>query len=421
MRRDRLGYLDFGRKASPAAARSEIPVVPQRPARPRWLDRFERSLGGQLVEGPEGTRLVVRRWHAKDEVYGARRLADFLTVPRQAMGWLGRDASLAEVDPASVVFVDCETTGLASGTGTKAFLVGLAYFDQHGFHVEQHFLPDYDAERSFLAGVDAALSRAGCLVSFNGKCFDLPLLETRLALLGQWADWLDLPHLDLLYPARRLWRRRLESCSLTALEEHVLGTARAGDVPGWLIPSLYFDFLRTGDLASLEPVFEHNRRDLLSLVALVCRLSRLLSREEEPDHPLDYVGLGRMLEALGETERGIEVYQRALAYDLEPGDRDEVQARLGFVYKRLRRDKQALDAWSAVARSVGGRSILALVELAKHYEHRTRDYARAAEVTRQALATRALWPEVTAVGGEATAEALERRLRRLERRLLARR
>jgi len=416
--RSRFGYLDLGRARTtsgqpPRPADAAPP--PRPPARPLWLDRFEGSLDGRREDGPEGPRLVVRRLHRSDEVYGGRRLAEFLTVSRRSLGWLGRDPAVAEADPREVVFLDCETTGLAGGTGTKVFLVGVARFGPDGLHVEQHFLPDYDVERPFLAGADAALSGAGCLATFNGKSFDLPLLDTRLALWKRRADWLDLPHLDLLHPARRLWRRRLESCSLTALEEQVLGFAREGDVPGWLIPSLYFGFLRTGDLAPLEPVFEHNRRDLLSLVVLATRLGRIVAGEEEPEHPLDSLGLARMLEDCGEVERAIAAYERALAGDLPPENRDEARARLALLYKRLRRDERALAAWDAIVQGVGSRSALALVELAKHYEHRARDYARAAEVTRRALRTLALRPEATI--GEASVEALERRLRRLERKV----
>lgn len=416
LRPDRLGYLDFGRTAPKPPKPPEAVAPAHAPSRPPWLGQFVGRLGGEREEGPDGPRLVVRRLHAGAERHGGHRLDEFLAIPRHALGWLGRDPALAEADPREVAFLDCETTGLAGGTGTKAFLVGIARFGPDGLRIEQHFLPDYDVEPAFLAGAATALSGARWLVSFNGKSFDLPLLATRLSLHRRWADWLDVPHLDLLHPARRLWRRRLEDCRLTTLEEQVLGCGRAGDVPGWLIPTLYFGFLRTGDFTALEPVFEHNRRDLLSLVALTTRLGRLVAGEELPAHPLDGLSLARLLESCGEVERGIAAYEWALSSGLPASDRGEAQARLGLLYKRMRRDERALATWTEVANGGGSGSVLALVEMAKYYEHRARDHYRAAEATRRALRALALHPEATP-GGEGSPEALERRLRRLEGRL----
>lgn len=416
-RRSRLDFLSFGRPPQQPARATPAASAGWADRADRWLGRFEEALGGRREVGPGGEHLVLRRLHPASETYGGRLLSELLSVPGEALGLLAREPAPGCVDPRRVAFLDTETTGLAGGTGTKAFLVGIAYFEADELHVEQHFLPDYDAEAAFLDGAGRALARFEALVTFNGKSFDLPLLDTRLALLRRRADWLGRPHLDLLHPARRVWRRRLEVCSLAALEERVLGVTRGEDVPGWLIPGLYFGFLRTGRLEPLEPVFEHNRQDLLSLVLLAVRLGQAVAGREKLDDPLDEFGLGRLLEDLGLRERSLACYEAALAGDLDPEERAEVQARLGFAHKRLRRDAEALATWDAVARSQGSRALIAMVELAKHYEHRARDYARAAEVTRRAIVSLALQSEAGATRDETTTEALERRLRRLEQRL----
>lgn len=420
--RDRVSFLDFGRRGP---ARSAAPARPaSRPtARPELVARFERAVGGSHEECAEGYRLIGRRAHELDEYYGPCRLGDVLGLSDQVLASLARSPGLRQVDLRGLTFVDCETTGLAGGTGTKAFLVGIASFGGDGLTnghtpsltIEQHFLADYDLEPAFLGGVAAALDRAGALVTFNGKCFDLPLLETRFALSRRRADWLDLPHLDLLHPARRMWKRRLASCSLTSLEENVLGVHREGDVPGWLIPTVYFQFLRSGDFGPLEPVFEHNRRDLLGLVALTLSLARLIGGDEEPTEALDHYSLGRHFEDLGDFSRSATLYQRALSAGLASAERAEAKIRLALLYRRMGEGVAAIAEWQSLAREDEPHALLALVELAKHYEHRERDIPLALEATRRALLLSQTRPEVPP-GVEVTSAALERRLWRLEAR-----
>ncbi len=413
---DRVSFLDFGHREPP---RSAPPRQPKRPtARPELVARFERAVGGQYEECGEGYRLIGRRAHGLDERYGPCRLGDLLDLPPKILASLARDDELASADLHGLTFVDCETTGLAGGTGTKAFLVGIAYFDtagDKGLTIEQHFLPDYDLEPAFLGGVGAALDRAGALVTFNGKCFDIPLLETRFALARRRADWLDLPHLDLLHPARRMWRRRLASCSLTSLEEQVLGVRRESDLPGWLIPTVYFQFLRTGDFRPLEVVFEHNRRDLLGLVALTLLVARLVGGDVEPTHTLDLYSLGRYLEDLGEHGRSAACYRRALEIGLDSAEVAEAHARLAVLHRRAGDREAEVAEWEALARADAPMALLALVELAKHYEHRARDFPLALEATRRALLLTQDRADVPP-SGELTPTALERRLWRLEAR-----
>ena len=170
--------------------------------------------------------------------------------------------------PAEWAFLDTETTGLAGGTGTCAFLVGVGRITPEGFRVRQFFMRDYCEEASLLDALARHLAPFRVLITYNGRTFDQPLLETRYRLNRSRPPFGKLEHLDLLYGARRLWKLRYETCRLVDLENQVLGFERQGDVPGALIPYLYFEYLRTGRAARLLPVFHHNATDILTLACL---------------------------------------------------------------------------------------------------------------------------------------------------------
>ncbi len=229
-----------------------------------------------------------------------------------------------------LLFFDLETTGLSGGAGTLAFLVGCGYFDDDGFHTRQLFLSGYEAEREVLDALTALAGRFGGLVTFNGRTFDVPLIETRYLFHRLESPFADMPHFDMLHPARKLWRRRNiaqpshrerwsggrpgegASCALGALEEAILGVERVGDVPGFEIPSRYFHYLRTGDLAPLEPVFEHNRLDLLSLAAITAIAARMAG--EGPagaPTPHEALAMGRIYVRLGRCDEAETCFARA--------------------------------------------------------------------------------------------------------------
>jgi hypothetical protein len=169
-----------------------------------------------------------------------------------------------------------ETTGLAGGAGTYAFLVGCAWYQDGSLRVRQFFLSNFTAERVLLETVAEIADSCGAVVTYNGKSFDLPLIETRFLLHRLETPFAGVPHVDMLHPARRLWREDGAECRLNALEQLLCGHRREGDVPGFEIPSRYFHFVRTGDARRLEAVMEHNRLDLISLAMLTARASQLL-------------------------------------------------------------------------------------------------------------------------------------------------
>ncbi len=185
-----------------------------------------------------------------------------------------REPRLAELAPADFAFLDTETTGLSGGTGTYAFLVGVARFEDEGLHLAQFFMRDPSEEPGLLAALEEFLAPCQALVTFNGKAFDAPLLLTRYLCHGWQPPFQGLAHVDLLHLARRLWRDRLPSRTLTMLEAHILGAGRSEeDIPGWLIPEMYFTYLQTGDPTPLKSVFYHNAMDVISLVALMEHMS----------------------------------------------------------------------------------------------------------------------------------------------------
>ncbi len=300
---------------------------------------------------------------------------------------LGRGRSAGDL-----LFYDTETTGLSGGAGSLAFLIGLATTDGDEVEMEQLFLADFPGEPEFLQALADRLGRAArTLVSYNGKGFDTHLLRSRFALVGREVSFSD--QIDLLYPARRLWRRVLPECSLTAVGEAVLGLARVHDIPGAEVPDAYFEYLRRSEPGRMPLVFEHNRLDLLAMVRLVGHIEALAAGRLEPEG-VDVTALGAWLLERGE-QRGVEMLRRGF----EAGDAQAGRL-LGQHYKRRRDWDGAVAVWERMAAS---RSAHAAVELAKYAEHRLRRPERALAWLDSA------WDEVV----ELRRDDAERRRRRL--------
>ncbi|HEY3315833.1 MAG TPA: ribonuclease H-like domain-containing protein [Bacillota bacterium] len=380
---------------------------------------IERVVAGTSVDTAYGPAYVAETRYGADGEHGGVSLGEARTVPGRLLADLGLDAGLVGLDLSRSVFLDTETTGLGLGAGTYVFLVGLACFEGEDLLVRQFFLRDFNEEPAFLAAVEDHLKRFDSLVTFNGKAFDLPLLENRYILARRRPRLPDAAHLDLRHASARLWRERLASCSLASLEQGILGFARENDVPGELIPLLYFDYLRTGDARIVEPVFTHNRHDLLSLLALTIKAARLVA---DPlggavDDPADRFSLARLLERLGRTEESLACYEMALAGPLPEATRERAARRLACLYKRVGQRGRAVDIWLTLVAETGW-TVYPHIELAKYYEHQVRDYDRAIEAVREGLArlslrSRAAGPR-SAPDDDPEYVALRHRLRRLE-------
>lgn len=386
---------------------------PRHPSAPADLEAI---LSGSWRDTPHGRCFITEYRYALDHQHGAIRLARLLELPGETLGRLGRSAAFEGVDPRRLLFFDTETTGLAGGAGTYVFLAGLGFFEGDTFVVRQLFLPDLHSERALLHLFNDLLGACASLVSFNGRAFDWPLIESRFTLSRMRPAQGEPLHLDLLAPSRRVWKDWLPSCALGALEAHALGLRRRGDVPGWLIPSLYFQYLRGGSVAALQPVFEHNRLDVLSLLTLAGRLGDML---HEPDgftlEAAECYGLARLYEDLGNYEASVRCYERALKGALSAALRATTLQRLTGAHKKLSQHQEALRIWEElIARETT--LIFPYVELAKHYEHHTREYAEAAALVDRAL-TLCRDPWVRAAAPRNTVPELERRRARLTKKL----
>jgi len=334
-----------------------------------------------------GSFLVRELQFPSSYVHGNTPLEWLLSVKGEGRALLGRDPRLKELPLSSLLFLDLETTGLG-GTGTYAFLVGLGFYRADRFYIRQYFMRDFSEERALLYALRDFLSEIQGVVSYNGKMFDLPLLSDRFILNRMRSPLEDLPHLDLLFPARRLWRERIGPCSLVHLEENLLGVRRMGDVPGELIPSFYFRYLQRKDPAIVQPIFAHNARDLLALMALKARACCLI---EDPQgcaihHGEDYYCLGRIFEDLGHWDKSIPCYEGALDRGLPPHLWGEARRRLSLIHKRSGDRPRAVQIWQNSVAQDGSRfDFFSCEELAKHKEHQEKDYEGAILIVERAI------------------------------------
>ena len=294
----------------------------------------------------------------------------------------------ADVPPtSSVVYLDTETTGLAGGTGTCAFLIGIGAADGSGFRVRQFFLRDFTEEKAALVALAEALEPYELLVTYNGKTFDIPLLETRYTLARMKSPFSRMVHLDLLHPARRLWKLRLESCQLKNLERELLGISRNGDVPGSEIPQIYFDYLRTRSAKGLQPVFFHNALDIVTLAGVAVEVGQAISRAGEGADcdSRDLFSLSRVLQRAGASDLARSTCLQAIARGLPEAVEPHALWQLAAQHKREHRYQEAVEAWLKII-DLGARyTVEACEELAIHYEHRARDASKALEFAEAAF------------------------------------
>jgi uncharacterized protein YprB with RNaseH-like and TPR domain len=378
---------------------------------------IEELLPGQVAHTDHGPFFLYREGHELDATHGHHTLADLLAHPPQDAALLARDERLAGVDFRRMAFIDTETTGLAGGTGTYAFLVGVGVFEEDGFAIHQFFMRDYDEELAMLHALGELLDRLEAVVSFNGKSFDLPLLETRFIMARQLPRLVDAPHLDLLPVARRFWKYRLDSCALSSLETEILGVRRTqDDVPGWLIPSLYVDYARSGDAREMPRIFYHNAQDILSLVTLAARMCDLFATPlpVEADVPgEDMYGLARLLHDLGQSDRAEAAFEQAALTCQGTPVREMAMRDLAYLLKRQERREEALLWWQELVE--GEAAVYACEELAKHYEWHDQDLSQAIAWTERGIALAKAW--APGPNRRDTLAELDHRLERLNRKL----
>jgi uncharacterized protein YprB with RNaseH-like and TPR domain len=298
--------------------------------------------------------------------------------------WVG-DQRISQFIIEEFIFFDTETSGLSGGTGTFAFLIGAGRFEDDCFHLVQYFLRDPIEETAQLHALSEFVGSKQGIVTFNGKSFDIPLINSRFSINNDLSPFKTLAHIDLLPLARSLWRDRLPSRKLTELERHILGFQRTKeDVPGWMVPSLYFDYIKNGDARPIKSVFYHNAMDIISMAALLNYITSILSNPfdntigEEGDH----VALGRIFQNIGHYDTAADLYAYALKSNLPPELSRKTLFYWSYMEKRRENLSIAIELWEQAAAE---KEVFAHIELAKYYEHRIKDYLQAVLWTQAAM------------------------------------
>jgi uncharacterized protein YprB with RNaseH-like and TPR domain len=378
----------FSRLAALKPARGQV-VRPPTLREPCEEDTLARLLGAGVSSNRFGEHLAVRNWYSTPE-FVAPEAACLKLLSQHRDETVSRRTRAALADPEKWLFLDTETTGLAGGTGTYAFLIGLAWWDAGGLQVEQLFMRDFAEEHSVLCELAARLSDRPVLVTFNGKTFDWPLLENRFRMTRSIGVPKLAAHLDLLHPARALWKFRLGTVRLVDLEREVLnptllGWHREDDVSSRFIPQFYFDYLRGGPPEPLTGVARHNQMDLRGLAALFGKINALLSQQscaEEEIHGLDLFGLSKFLHRKGDKGRAEVACAQAVDLGLPEEFHGRAQCDLAQMAKRKGEHALAAELWHEIAvDSQDG--IHACEQLAIYYERQVKDYQKAMEYARQ--------------------------------------
>jgi len=353
------------------------------PPKPATVISIDRVVPGDIRQTARGEAFVSEQTFGADYRHGAQSI--MVTSPLDAVAAWARDPRIRELGIEQFAFLDTETSGLSGGTGTYAFMVGVGRFEGETFRLAQFFLRDPAEEPAMLEAMIEFFAPARALVTFNGKAFDAPLLNTRFALHSIPTPLREFSHLDLLPLARRLWRDRLPSRALKYLEENILDAPRTTEeVPGYEIPWLYFDYLRTGDATPLKGVFYHNAMDVAAMAALLSHVAAMLHDpfDGRVQHGLDFIALGKLYEDLRQWDLAARLFEHGLTHDLTETDFGSALERLSHLQKRRGDMGEAVRLWEQAAAQG---HIYAHVELAKHYEHRLRDYAEAMKCSKSAL------------------------------------
>lgn len=372
------------REPAPLASSASLP-----PKSSRWF--IEQWSQGEVVSNEFGEHFQTERLFARHRQHGSSDIGALAELPHDLLDAFGEN-EIPAVAPQRWAFLDTETTGLLGGFDTYAFLIGVGRITNQGFVLRQFFMREYVEEGSVLAALAAHLDEFDVLVTYNGKSYDQPLLENRYRFASRNSPFARLHHFDLLHGARRLWKLRLESCRLVELEEHILGFHREGDLPGELIPHVYFDYLRSREAQQLVPIFHHNAIDILTLACLTAivpaafrstdseSLSRVGVRRGE-----DLAGIARWLLASGEQEQALALFRRAVNAGLPDALLFRSLWEIAVLEKKLGRLDRAVPVFAELAGCRNHYRVCALEELAKYYERTERNYKMALETTNEAL------------------------------------
>lgn len=388
-------------------------LSPQPPT--RKATAIEDVLEGFEDETPLGSTFLVQNDYPPEHYHGIAPL--YANYDLEVMAQWAKVPHLPGIDPQKLVFLDTETSGLAGGSGTFVFLIGLGYQTEQGFRVTQFFLRDPGQEPALLASLARYIDPFEAVVTYNGKTFDIPVLNARHVINRMPSPFSEMAHIDLLPLARRLWRKRLPSRALSSLEYDILEFERGQEeIPGWMVPQIYLDYLHTREATPLAGVFYHNAMDILSLAALFNTVDGMLAEPKEArvQYGLDLVSIAQLHEDLGRLDRAIELYELGLQKDIPRPFFLQTLKRYALLYRRQGKWPEALNLWYKAAEY---HQVDACIEIAKYYEHRQRDIAEALRWANTALDDLQQQTELPPGLYRLFSEDLYRRLERLGRKL----
>lgn len=374
--RDKLKYIDAIGNREPS----------------RDVKRIEKAdltnfFDGTFIETAHGPCFVMTHRYSLGVKHGTFPIELFDLDHPHALELMGKNTALREMSLQNALFFDTETTGLSSGTGTHIFLAGFGYFTDDAYEVKQFFLRDYDEEQAFLSAINNFLESYQTIISYNGKSYDWPMMQTRYVSNKMTCPMSQPPHLDLLHTSRRIWKRRLQDCSLQNIESRILGFARKDDIPGALIPQMYFSYLQDQNPEPLRQVFQHNVWDIVSLAILLQRLYAIYTDPwKHLSNNEDLLSLARALDNQKEWDACIPLYKRSMDQSNNRGEWYEAAMQLSMCCKRIGDWEQAIQLWNKMIQEKASQ-LEPYIELAKYYEHVQRQYDQAMEIVQKALTT----------------------------------
>jgi uncharacterized protein len=382
---ERHRISELHKKLDRAMNRREQTTPAGIPTTRRHVTPLEQIVAGEEMHTPYGNFFVSRSRMEADRTHGHTRICDVACVSMEATAFLAGSLIGEDMSIGDGLFLDTETTGLAGGTGTFPFLIGLGWFESDSFVTCQLFARDFSEEAAVLKHLSELASGKRFLVTYNGKAYDLNLLTARF-ILNRCKDTLTaMPHIDLLHPSRRILSHRLENARLSTIEKYVLGVERDGDVPGFEIPQRYFDWLRQRDGRLLEDVFTHNRLDVVSMASLLKYLTDLVedSQEMGRSHHGDLLKLAMLILERGDSEKAGRMLE-TLILSHHADVAMTARQSLSLIHKKADRWEAAVGLWEDLVAS-NPHGFLAVQELAKFYEHRAHEPAKALQLVSRLL------------------------------------
>lgn len=346
---------------------------------------IEQVIEGEIIKSAYGETFIKTIEFEITQNHGTVILNQIDELSPYYLKLAGKDENLLQLNLRNSLFFDTETTGLAGGSGTHIFMAGFGYFEKNSFIIKQFFLRDFPEEPAMLHSIHDLMKQFDSIISFNGKSFDLPLLKSRFIFHRIKMEFAEPVHLDLLHAARRVWKNSLPDCSLGTLERQVLKVYRNGDVPSYLIPHLFFEYLRTKDARPMKQIFYHNEIDILSMVTLTIILHHLhKSPLQQLSNKTDLMTLAKHYENIQQWETNIAIYKVLIDSEKNAERKKYFGIKLGYCYKRTGQWEQAERLWFELIKQ-GNFLIEPFEELAKYYEHRVRNLKQAEQVVQTAL------------------------------------